>query len=192
MCCRYYYADRIARRVEEDMELPEGICAHNYGDITPGMMGLSLIKGSGAGVKAYNMKWGLTGKDSKLIINARAESAVQKPMFSDSIRSRRCVLPAGGFYEWNKDKTKYTFKRPDEEPMYLAGFYDLRDNEDRFVILTTDANDSMRPVHDRMPVMIDKKNVADYLYDEAAAYDLIKKKMPELDRNCDYEQLSLF
>ena len=63
---------------------------------------------------------------------------------------------------------------------------------DSFVILTTAANSSMMPVHDRMPVMIDKVNVRDYLMDPSAAAQLLKEPMPELNRSSDYEQLSLF
>ncbi len=76
--------------------------------------------------------------------------------------------------------------------MYLAGFYDLSANKDSFVILTTAANKSMEPVHDRMPVMIDVVNAQDYLTDAAAALDMLKEPMPELERSSDYEQLSLF
>lgn len=61
------------------------------------------------------------------------------------------MIPAAGFYEWSRQKEKNTFYRKDGKPLYLAGFYDRFDKEDRFVILTTVANASMRPVHDRMP-----------------------------------------
>lgn len=113
-------------------------------------------------------------------------------MFSDSISKRRCILPATGFYEWDKEKTKFIFKRDDAKPIYLAGFYDLSENRDSFVILTTKANKSMEPVHDRMPVMIEKSNIADYIKDSQAAMEMIKEPMPELLRSSDYEQLSLF
>ena len=53
------------------------------------MFGLSLVKGKGNAIGVSNMKWGITAKDRKLIINARAESAMDKPLFSDSIKSRR-------------------------------------------------------------------------------------------------------
>ena len=69
---------------------------------------------------------------------------------------------------------------------------DLSNNKDSFVILTTAANASMKPVHDRMTVMIDKANVTDYLKDTSAAMVMINETMPELKRNSDYEQLSLF
>lgn len=194
MCCRYYFSDKAAYKVEGDLKLTKGALATRAGDITPGMATPGIIwnKGTNEDLALEDLFWGITSKDRKLIINARAESVTKKSMFADSIRNRRCILPAAGFYEWDASKTKFRFKRADEKPIYLAGFYDLSDNKDSFVILTTAANASMKPVHDRMPVMIDTGNVRDYLKDPAVALEMIKEPMPELDRKSDYEQLSLF
>ena len=203
MCGRYFFGDRTADEVEKELGLRPGSVSPRLGDATPGMMLPGIVRSrssagnSGAQSSAgltdvQDLFWGLKGSDGKLIINARAESAADKPMFSESIMRRRCLLPAAGFYEWDRDKTRFVFKRTDGKPMYLAGFYDLSANKDSFVILTTAANKSMEPVHDRMPVMIDAVNAQDYLTDAAAALDMLKEPMPELERSSDYEQLSLF
>ena len=194
MCCRYYYSDKIAYEVEDDLQLPSGELATREGDITPGMATRGIIrkKSNGSDIVLSDLFWGITSKDKKLIINARAESVTEKPMFAESFGNRRCILPAAGFYEWDINKTRFMFKRTDEKPIYFAGFYDLSENRDSFVILTTAANASMKPVHDRMPVMIDKGNVRNYLKDSVAAIEMINEPMPELDRSSDYEQLSLF
>ena len=194
MCGRYFFDGATAYEIEEELHLPKGMLSTRAGDITPGMVtpGIIRSKSGDANIALSELFWGIASKDKKLIINARAESAADKSMFADSIRNRRCILPAAGFYEWDPGKTKFTFRRSDKKPIYLAGFYDLSDNKDSFVILTTAANASMRPVHDRMPVMIDKRNVREYLNDSSAAMDMIKEPMPELARSSDYEQLSLF
>ena len=193
MCCRYYYADKTAYAVEKELELPERMLTLPAGDVVPGMAAGALVFGKEKmDIRVRDLYWGLRARDKKLVINARAESVLEKPMFSESIRSRRCILPALGFYEWDGDKTKYTFTRKDGSPLYLAGLYDMSDNRDSFVILTTEANSSMSPVHDRMPVIIDGNNVREYLRESNAALDMIREKMPELERKCDYEQLSLF
>ncbi len=194
MCGRYYYSDKTAYEVEDDLHLTRGALATRAGDITPGMVTPGIIwdKRTDENIALSELFWGIVSRDKKLIINARAESVVEKSMFSDSIRNRRCILPAAGFYEWDRDKTKFMFKRADEKPIYLAGFYDLSENRDSFVILTTAANASMKPVHDRMPIMIDRVNVRDYLKDSTAAMEMLREPMPELDRSSDYEQLSLF
>ncbi len=203
MCGRYFFGDRTADEVEKELGLRPGSVSPRLGDATPGMMLPGIVRSrssagnsgaqSSAGVTdVQDLFWGLKGSDGKLIINARAESVADKPMFSESIMRRRCLLPAAGFYEWDRDKTRFVFKRTDGKPMYLAGFYDLSANKDSFVILTTAANKSMEPVHDRMPVMIGAVNAQDYLTDAAAALDMLKEPMSELERSSDYEQLSLF
>ncbi len=194
MCGRYYYADKTAYIVEDELGFMHGTIKTSAGDITPGMAtpGIILNRAGRKDLTVTDLFWGIMSKDKKLIINARRESAAEKSMFLESMEKRRCILPAAGFYEWDKSRTKYIFKRTDESPIYLAGFYDMSDNRDSFVILTTAANKSMEAVHDRMPVMIDKGNVADYLKDNLAAMQMIKEPMPELSRYSDYEQLSLF
>ena len=205
MCGRYFFGDRTADEVEKELGLRPGSISPRPGDATPGMIlpgivrsrngakGLGTQSGGSAEVLGTrDLFWGLISRDNKLIINARAESVSGRPMFSDSFSNRRCLLPAAGFYEWDKAKTKFIFKRPDGKPMYLAGFYDLNEGKDSFVILTTSPNSSMEPVHDRMPVMIEAANAQDYLQDTSAAMDLLKEPMPLLDRSTDYEQLSLF
>jgi putative SOS response-associated peptidase YedK len=194
MCGRYYFSDQTAYEVEDELHLNRGALATRVGEITPGMTTPGIIwnKSTDEDFAISDLFWGIALKDKKLIINAKAESVTEKSMFADSIRNRRCILPAAGFYEWDADKTKFLFKRTDEKPIYLAGIYDLSENRDSFVILTTVANASMKPIHDRMPVMIDKDNVINYLKDRAAAMEMLKEPMPELDRRSDYEQLSLF
>lgn len=195
MCGRYYYSDKTNYEVEEDLELEKSTMSMKTGDVTPAMSAVVLLpdkRDGGRIILPAEMFWGLTGKDKKLVINARAESVFDKPMFSGSMESRRCIMPAAGFYEWDKDKNKVTFYRKDKRPVYLAGFYSLSDNKDSFVILTTAANESMISVHDRMPVMIEKEYVKDWLYDTEAAKKMLAKPMPQLDSSREYEQLSLF
>ena len=197
--------------MEEDLELDMGSFDMMEGDFTPAMAPVVLtavrntasdadIDGSinepsdssKAGIRVTNMFWGFEGKDKKLVINARAESALDKQMFADSMAHRRCVMPAEGFYEWDRDKNKVTFYRSDKRPIYLAGFYGMSNNRDSFVILTTKANESMIKVHDRMPLMIEKGRGRDWLYDIDAAKEMLAMDMPLLESKREYEQLSLF
>lgn len=219
MCGRYFFDGETEKEIENDFGLSSGAVSMKAGDVTPSMSPLVLLGDKvnavsmkkvdvsmpmspmaphsdktidSAGIYVTSMFWGLAGTDSKLLINARAETALKKPMFSDSVQHRRCVIPAAGFYEWDRDKNKFIFYRKDRRPIYLAGFYQLSENRDSFVILTTAANESMIKVHDRMPLMIEKPQVYDWLYDNTAAKELLGAKMPLLDSRCDYEQLSLF
>lgn len=118
------------------------------------------------------LRWGLVpawAKDAAgagRLINARAETAADKPSFRAALRRRRCLVPADGFYEWRAEggaKQPYHIARPDHAPFAFAGLWERwsRGAEplETFTILTTDANAALRPLHDRMPVILDP---ADY------------------------------
>lgn len=147
-----------------------------------------------------SMRWGLVpfwAKDLKVgarMINARSETARDKPAFRRAFAKRRCLLPADGFYEWQKiegSKTKQPFfiHRADEEPLVFGGLYefwhpkDADGNDipdaDRLVscsILTTAANATMAPVHDRMPVLL-APGVWDDWLDPDADHDFVSSLM---------------
>ena len=192
MCCRYYMASDIKEKLEEELGMqPGSLSGVKPGDVSPGDNPLVFIH-RGDRVVPENIGWGIPGPGNKLIINARAETVFNKRMFCDGILHRRCIVPASLFYEWDKDKTKVSFERPSGDPIYLAGFFNDTDNGRRFVILTTSPNESVKRIHDRMPLIMAKDEVAAWLLDERAAGELLKKEGPQLDNDRKYEQLSLF
>ena len=139
------------------------------------------------------MKWGfLSSKSNQLMINARAETAIEKRFFCESVLKRRCVIPARHFYEWDRSKTKVTFSYPQSPVIYLAGFYRRFEEEERFIILTTDANASMKPVHDRMPLIFQREQIKDWICNDKMVRNYLKMASPMLERQQEYEQLTLF
>lgn len=127
------------------------------------------------------LTWGFPNfKNSGVIINARSETVHEKPMFRSSLASKRCVIPSTGFYEWDKDKNKYLFHLSGSPMLYMAGLYHEFDGLIRFVILTTDANNSMAEVHKRMPIVLPKKRIEDWLFDNNAIHDILYSNHPEL------------
>ncbi len=113
------------------------------------------------------LRWGLVptwAKDAKIgnrMINARSETAASKPSFRNALRRRRCIVPADGFYEWRRTvdgKVPTRIQRRDGTPMALAGLWERwsRGPEplETFTILTTTPNHLLRPIHDRMPVIL--------------------------------------
>ncbi len=114
------------------------------------------------------MRWGLVpfwAKDAAIgsrMINARSETAAEKPSFRDAFRRRRCILPADGFYEWKRErsgKQPYHFGLADGSLFALAGLWDRWRTPDgqtleSCAILTTAANPLMAPIHDRMPCIL--------------------------------------
>jgi putative SOS response-associated peptidase YedK len=118
--------------------------------------------------KIVTMKWGLIphwAKDATIankLINARSETVAEKPSFNDSFKKRRCLIIADGFYEWQgtglSKKPFYIFMK-DEKAFGMAGLYDLWTNpqgekEITCTIVTTEANEMMKPIHHRMPVIL--------------------------------------
>ncbi len=117
-------------------------------------------------------RWGLIpgwAKDSASgaqPIIAKAETAAEKPMFRDAFRRRRCLIPADGFYEWRREDMR---KQPvyicmkDRAPFAFAGLWEHWENQDgqaieSCTILTTEPNDLLKPIHNRMPVILDPKD----------------------------------
>jgi putative SOS response-associated peptidase YedK len=129
------------------------------------------------------MRWGFPKSGvSGQVINARSETAALKPLFAESFRLRRCILPTSGFYEWSHDgrKTKYLFRFPDDPMVYLAALYNEYENEQRFVILTQEANTSMADIHNRMPVIISQNEIGGWLKDNDRAEKILKRIGPQL------------
>lgn len=145
--------------------------------------------GHGLGVAA--MRWGFPGRNGQLIFNARSETAAEKPLFRDSLALRRCVIPAGGFYEWNVRKEKVRFTGEDGQPLFLAGFYRRFEKENRFVVLTVPANASMAPVHDRMPLVLAPEEAEAWILDGSQTARLLCQVPAPLEASQEYEQLEL-
>jgi putative SOS response-associated peptidase YedK len=114
------------------------------------------------------LRWGLVpgwAKDPAIgnrLINARAESAAEKPAFRNAMRRRRCLVLADGFYEWQhtgRKKQPYFVHLPDDRPFAFAGLWEAWEGPNHAMletctILTTNANELVRPLHDRMPVIL--------------------------------------
>lgn len=127
------------------------------------------------------MTWGFHGfKKGQLLINARSETVTEKKTFAKAFKGSRCVFPTTGFYEWDANKEKFLFTEQDSKAVYLAGFYKRFEDGNRSIILTTAANESMQQVHDRMPVILPKGLINQWILDEEFAESFIKQGMPQL------------
>jgi putative SOS response-associated peptidase YedK len=128
------------------------------------------------------LRWGLIpfwAKEAKVgytMINAKAETVAEKPAYREAFKSRRCLIPADGFYEWKKldAKTKqpYAFVMKDRSLFGFAGLWDRWTDKASgeivrsFTIITTTPNEVCAPVHDRMPVIVDPTNYGKWLGEE--------------------------
>lgn len=151
---------------------------------------LSLSEDGAALREVY---WGIPGfQKGQLMINARSETAMEKQLFRMGLTRSRIVIPAKWFYEWNARKEKNMFKNIQGKMLLLAGFSVGTGDAERFTILTTAANDSMKPVHDRMPLVLEEDEVETWLFDEKRTEEILHKIPEPLLRETDYEQLSIF
>ncbi len=153
-------------------------------------------------------RWGLIpswAKNSSIgnrMINARAESISEKPSFRKPFRRSRCLVPADGFYEWKLDpkqkgKIPYRVVLKSGEPFAFAGLWEAwRDPEGKevktFTIITTDANQVLKPIHDRMPVILKPEDEDIWLNPETNVDMLSKMLSPYPDEKIEAYPVSKF
>jgi len=191
MCGRYYVAiddqelqdicDAAMRQEKEDGGL-EQLEIKLSGEIFP----TDVVPVSIGTDEFRFMRWGFSGigssggiggsgNGSRPLINARSETALSKPTFQESMRERRCLIPASGYYEWKKEdgrKIKHRFYL-DGQPLYFAGCWRQEKDErlPRFTILTRTAAPALEAIHDRMPVIIPQDRAEQWLYEGAGVLD---------------------
>lgn len=194
MCGRYYFTYEAA---QEALTLAELLDTRSEtvgeGDVHPSDMAWVMCSDAKKHrLVLASMRWGFPGREhAQVIFNARAETAMEKSLFRDSMLFRRCVIPAGGFYEWNPKGEKVTFSGTEEKILYLAGFYRSFEGVNCFVILTTEANQSLQGVHDRMPLVLKKEDVKSWILEKEKAETLQKQVPPLLSSFQEYEQQTL-
>ena len=192
MCGRYFVDDEMWREIKKICkQIDDSKLKVTRGDVRPTDMAVVLM--GMKEVRTEQMQWGFTQQYQEgLLINARAETVLSKPSFRDSMRHCRCVIPAAGFYEWNKAKEQVSFRMPKSKILYMAGIWQPTAKEKQFTILTTSPNDSVSPVHDRMPLVLTSEEIIPWIQSFDASEKLLTKTPPFLEHKQEYEQLSLF
>lgn len=124
MCGRYYVDDETAREIERLVrKIDHELNATSGRDVHPSEKAI-VLTGKQKELTAEQMNWGFPKyQHNGLLINARAETVKEKVSFRDSVRSRRCIIPAKHYYEWDPYKSKVTFYREEAPVLYMAGFY---------------------------------------------------------------------
>lgn len=193
MCGRFSQAKDLEELYDEFTFIDEpfdDIIQPRY-NIAPSQLSPVIINEDGKN-KLRMFKWGLVpswSKDTKMgyrMINARAETISEKPSFKKPFKSQRCLVIADGFYEWQKPdkKTKipYRFTMKDKKLFAMAGLWDIWEKQDdplnTFTIITTSENELMRPVHDRMPVILPEGNRQIWLDPESNEAELKELLVP--------------
>lgn len=198
MCGVFYVDDETMREIEKIAgKIDKNVAA--AGDIYPSRPALILRANHQEMVSAV-LKWGYEAYGKKtLIFNARSETVRERPMFRRDFEERRCLIPANKFYEWKKintkQKEKYEFFTPDRI-LYLVGIYHKDPLGDRFTILTRAAEGCMEEVHHRMPLILNEREIENWLFSKKEAAELLESHFMELRKVQNakeiYQQISLF
>ena len=191
MCGRYYLMlDANDPEMREIVEKLEGM-SFMPGEIFPGQMAPVLLNDGQGGYTLRLMQWGFPHWEKKPpVINARQETVAQSAFFRPSFLAGRCMIPANWFFEWRhtplgkKTKDKMAIALEKGRMMYMAGVYKkMEDGREVFSILTCPADKQVKPIHDRMPVMLAEEDQRKaYLSGPAEAFMLLSNREdPPLD-----------
>lgn len=182
MCGRYMFQPETNSEILRIYQLAK---AAGYepktGEIFPTDQTALIVAGQKQ-VQVVAMKWGFPGfKKGQTLINARAETVQEKEMFAQPFAQHRCVYPTTGFFEWTKQKQQFRFNYTDEQqPLYIAGFYDSFGGVNQSILLTTAPNAAVAPIHDRMPLILAKNQINRWIYQPDFAQKFLRAQMPQL------------
>ena len=193
MCTRYFFDNsnkELLEYYEEAKNSPIGIefavklskPVIEYGEVRPTDVVPVLAPNKSGEVTVFAMKWGftielpkasVTGNKGNLIVNARVETADSKPSFKDLWVKRRCIIPCSHYFEWKHyedastektvTKEKYMIQPTGAEITYLAGLYRIENGYPVFVVLTTAPTPELSEIHDRMPVLLPKEYINEWI-----------------------------
>ena len=189
MCGRFYIPEEdenelLTAMIAEASRRQQALTGESTiarGEVLPSSTVAALALGKNGDVSVYPMQWGFKHFDGKgLIINTRSETALDKPMFRQSMLERRCLIPAVWYFEWEKrekEKIKYAIRPKQQGIIYLAGIYRFEEEKKLPVlsILTRAPVPEIAFIHDRMPVIFSDANHGDWLNRSADPRDLLQK-----------------
>jgi putative SOS response-associated peptidase YedK len=186
MCGRYTLTQDVGKLLDQlEIEFPRELEHPRRYNIAPSQPVVALVADPRPRIEVmewgYIPTWAKPGANMRSVINARVESIVEgKPYFRGAFKSARCALLADGFYEWKKEKGEkhpYRIGLADGGLFALAGLWSTPHMEDgaerpSCAIITVPANDFMRPIHDRMPAILDTSDILMWLDPKAKERDL--------------------
>lgn len=138
--------------------------------------------------KVFPMKWGFAGRS--LLINARVETAAEKPMFRESWARRRCIVPASYYFEWEhitdqsgrkRTGDRYSICPRDSRMTWMCGLYRMEEGMPAFVILTREPGEGIRFIHDRMPLILPERYVDEWIRPETDPERLLEMALTEME-----------
>ncbi|WP_303821377.1 SOS response-associated peptidase [Ruminococcus flavefaciens] len=182
----------------QEMSIKLGKSLSMSGDLYPADIAPVLGPNKYGNMAVFPMAWGFTHKaTTKPIANCRVETADSKPLWRDSWYRRRCVIPSSWYYEWeypvydedsrsmlehrNTKKIKFAIQTEGSEVTYIAGLYRYEEHNGMqvpmFSILTREAEGTVRDIHERMPVILDKNSLQDWIRPDGDPSTVVEKAL---------------
>lgn len=136
------------------------------GDVAPTDVAAVIASSRRLEPGVFAMRWGYAGAGGAPVINARSETAHERPMFADGMKNRRCLIPASWYYEWERrgrERVRYAIRPEGTGLMYMAGVYRVTQAGAQFAVLTRGAAPDIAFIHPRMPVILPRDALAAWI-----------------------------
>ena len=194
MCGRFYVPEEgenelILRILESAGERAKKLDAPPIakGEVFPTQTVAALALSKRGAKEAFPMRWGYTLSGGKQLINTRSETAGEKPLFRDSFSRRRCLIPAGWYFEWEragKARTRYALRPQWDGPVWLMGIYRFEERQKlpALSILTREAAPEIAFIHDRMPAICPPDKTEEWLDPAADPAAFVRLHQPMVCR----------
>ena len=199
MCTRFYiepetdeireYLEAAKRSRLGERFMRAGTQVLTSGEIRPTNVVPVIASGRDRKIGAFPMQWGFHVPGGSLLVNARSETAASKPTFQDSWRSHRCIIPASWYYEWEHTKTpaekvktgdKYAIQPRGEKMTWLCGLYRMEEGFPVFAVLTREPAENLRRIHDRMPLILPRNLIREWIRPDSRPEDLLGYAVSDL------------
>lgn len=197
MCCRYYIDDESEqfRTIIEEMsrspllgKWKPAAAIKTSGEIRPTDIAPVIAPNKAGSRTVFPMQWGYTGRS--LLLNARSETAAEKPAFREDWRRHRCIVPATYYFEWEhraarrsvtKTVSKYAIHPKDAAMTWLCGLYRIEGGVPRFVVLTREPADTIRFIHNRMPLILPEEFLDEWIRPDAEPEKLFRCAVTDME-----------
>ena len=182
MCCRYYVESTpyfielgelaLQTTFRSHRKCDDGGSVLHTGEIRPGNTVTAIMRSKNGKKLAFHMFWGMHAQNNGLIINARTETASERPMFKDAWAAQRCIIPASWYYEWEhftapggavKTGRKFLIQPSGDDRTFMCGLYRLEQGFPHFSILTRPPGEKISFIHDRMPLILPESRIDDWI-----------------------------
>jgi len=199
MCTRFYIEPESDELQEIIAEVRRSQLSNRFnkagsavltsGEIRPTNVVPVIAPGKSGRQAAFPMKWGFQIPGRSLVVNARTETASQKPTFKEAWEKHRCIIPASWYYEWQhltgnsgqkKTGSKYMFQPKGDSVTYLAGLYRIEEGLPVFTVLTRAPTPELARIHDRMPLIFPKDLIGEWIRPDTKPEEILPYALTDM------------